>query len=227
MKRLMTIAIMMFLVAAQSPEAWAWHDETHVAIARVAGYRKWFNVTGADMIKVKAHGIEKTNHFVNNPRGTVVSAEMVMRQVGAYNRTGDPNGHLYGAIIAAIRDYLRVKKAGKYGEYHLAFAAHYIGDLSQPLHNTAYNDFNREHHSAMDGIVNDKVLGNLNQITLYDIVIASEQDLAREIVRIANLSMILGYRLQDEKRLLTRQEAYTQLSHSASLFRAVLRYVGQ
>jgi hypothetical protein len=50
-------------------------------------------------------------------------------------------------------------------------------------------------------------------------------DLAREIARIANLSMKLGYKLEDEKRLLTQQEAYQQISHSASLFKAVLKYV--
>jgi hypothetical protein len=227
MKRSITIAILMFILVLQFHTAWAWHDETHVAIAKAAGYKKWFNATGADIIKVKARWIEKTNHYVNNPRGTVVSAEMVLGQAAAYNRTGDTHGHLYGAIIAAIRDYLKVKKTGRYGEYHLAFAAHYIGDLSQPLHNTAYDDFNREHHSAMDGAVNDEVLDNLDHIKIYDIVIASEEDLAREIARIANLSMTLGYRLEDERRLLTRREAYTQLSHSASLFRAVLRYVGQ
>jgi hypothetical protein len=29
-------------------------DETHIAAAKVAGYSKWFNVCGLDMIKVKA-----------------------------------------------------------------------------------------------------------------------------------------------------------------------------
>jgi len=227
MKRWILITAMLFLCVVHSSPVWAWHDETHVSIAKTAGYRKWFNATGADMIKVKARWIEKSNHYVNNSRGTVVTADMVLGQVDAYNRSKDPDGHLYGAIIAAVRDYIAVKKTGKYGEYHLAFAAHYIGDLSQPLHNTAYNAYNRKHHKAIDGTINGEVLDNLDQIKIYEIVIESEVDLAREIARIANLSMVLGYRLEDEKRLLTRQEAYTQISHSASLFRAVLRYVGQ
>ena len=37
--------------------------------------------------------------------------------------------------------------------------------------------------------------------------------------------MALGYKLEDEGRLLSKEEAYQQISHSASLFRAVLRYV--
>jgi len=31
----------------------AWFDETHVAIAKAAGYPKWFNAAGPDMIKEK------------------------------------------------------------------------------------------------------------------------------------------------------------------------------
>ena len=79
----------------------------------------------------------------------------------------------------------------------------------------------------MDGIINDEVLDNLDKIKVYPIEIKTEQDLAREIARIANLSLVLGYKLEDEGRiLLTREEAYQQLSHSASLMKAVLEYVG-
>jgi hypothetical protein len=227
MKRSITVAVLVFLLVPQFHAAWAWYDETHVAIAKAAGYKKWFNAAGADMIKVKANRIEKFNHFANNPRGTVVTAQMVFNQVAAYNRSGDPHGHLYGAIVAAVRDYLKEKKNGKYGEYHLAFAAHYIGDLSQPLHNTLYDDYNRKHHAATDATVNAEVLDHLDRIRIHDLVIESEADLAREIARIANHAMTLGYRLEDEHRLLTRREAYAQLSQSASLFKAVLRYAGQ
>ena len=31
-----------------------WHDETHIAIAKTTGYKKWYNATGADMAKLKA-----------------------------------------------------------------------------------------------------------------------------------------------------------------------------
>jgi hypothetical protein len=75
-------------------------------------------------------------------------------------------------------------------------------------------------------IVNDEVLDNLDKIKVYPIEIKTEQDLAREIARIANQELVLGYKLEDEGRMLTREEAYQQLSHSASLFKAVLEYVG-
>ena len=45
------------------------------------------------------------------------------------------------------------------------------------------------------------------------------------LARIANQAMALGYKLEDENRLLTSEEAYQQLGHSASLIKGILRYV--
>ncbi|MBW2248283.1 MAG: hypothetical protein JRF62_14080 [Deltaproteobacteria bacterium] len=162
---------------------------------------------------------------MNNPRGTTVTAEMVFDQIDKYNKTNDLMGHLYGAIIASVRDYLKAKHEGKYGQYHLGFCAHYVGDLFQPLHNALYNSCNRKYHKTIDGIINDEVLDNIDRIKIYPIKINSEKDLANEIAKIANLSIKKGYQIQDEKRLLTKDEAYEQISHSASLFKAILEYV--
>ena len=194
-------------------------------MAKAAGYPKWFNSAGPDMIRVKMGNREGHNHFVNNPRGTSISSEMVIAQVGKYNRV-DPGGHLYGAIIRSTRDYVREKKEGKYAQYHLAFCAHYVGDLSQPLHNIEHTAFNRKYHRDVDGIINDEILNNLDKIKIYAIKIDSEEDLIKEVARIANLSMALGYKLQDENRLLTKDEAYVQIGHSASLFKAILGLLG-
>ncbi|MBN1833758.1 MAG: hypothetical protein JW896_16770, partial [Deltaproteobacteria bacterium] len=179
---------------------------------------------GADMTKLKAGDIENSNHYVNNPPGTIITPEMVMAQTEKYNRI-DEKGHLYGAIIVSVRDYIREKKKGKYGEYHLGFCAHYVGDLSMPLHNTLFNPFNRKHHVKIDGIIDEEVLNNLEKIKLYPIVIDSERTLVKEVARIANLSIKLGYRIEAEDRLLTKEEAYKQISHSASLLKGILEYV--
>jgi len=219
------ILLSIFFVINFAGNSYSWHDETHIAIAKATGYKKWYNATGADMAKLKAGKIEKLNHYVNNPRGTTVTPETVLQQAENYNNPTDLMGHLYGAIIASVRDYLKAKHTGKYGEYHLGFCAHYVGDLSQPLHNTLYNSYNRKYHQTTDGIINDEVLDNLDKIKIYPIKIESEKDLANEIAGIANLSIKKGYQIQDENRLLTKQEAYEQISHSASLFRAILRYV--
>jgi hypothetical protein len=68
-------------------------------------------------------------------------------------------------------------------------------------------------------------MDNIDKIKIYPIKIESEKDLAKEITRIANLSMKKGYQIEDENRLLTKEEAYEQISHSASLFKSILEYV--
>ncbi len=216
------LAITIFLVFPSNSSAW--HDETHIAIAKRAGYYKWFNACGADMAKLKAGDRESHNHYsLGNPLGRMITLELIMGQVERYNQV-DESGHLYGAIIASVRDYIRDKRMGKYAEYHLAFCAHYVGDLSQPLHNTVYNEFNQKYHVRIDGIINDEVLDNLHKIKMYPISIESEKGLAEEIARIANLSRTLGYKIEGEERLLTNRETYTQITHSASLFKAILQY---
>ncbi len=102
------------------------------------------------MIRVKIGSQEGHNHFVTNSRGTVVTPERVMAQVEKYDQI-DPQGLLYGAIIASVRGYFKTKSAGKYPEYHLAFCAHYVTDLSQPLHNIEHSPFNQRYHSLNSG----------------------------------------------------------------------------
>ena len=226
MKNSMISVLALFFIIFSS-HAWAWHDETHLAIAKAAGYAKWYHAAGADITKIKAGNVEKKNHYVNNPPGTSVTPEMVLKQARRYNQSFGLKGHLYGAIIASIREYRKTTLTGKYAEYHLAFCAHYVGDLSMPLHNTLYNDYNQKNHAATDGIIEEEVLYNLPLIEVYPITIESEEDLAREVARIANRSIHLGYQLEKEGRMISRQEAYTQVSHSASLFRGILNWLSK
>ncbi len=226
MRRALACCLILAALACPSPGR-AWHDETHLAIARAAGYEKWYNAAGADMAKLKAGGTEKRNHFAGNPPEAVVTPEAVLRQAELYDNWLDLKGHLYGAIVASIRQYRKTDMKGKYAEYHLAFCAHYVGDLSQPLHNTRYGAYNRRSHTATDAVIEAEALENVSRIEVYPIDIRNEEDLAREIARIANLSLTLGYRLEEEERLLTREEAYRQVGHSASLLKGILKWVGK
>jgi hypothetical protein len=54
-----------------------------------------------------------------------------------------------------------------------------------------------------------------------------EEDLVKEIARIANLSRQLGLKLRAENRNMTKEEAYIQLGHSASLLKAVINEVSK
>lgn len=232
MKKLTLTLAIIFGLMTFSGQSLAWHDKTHLAVAKVAGYDAWYNAAGADIAKIKAGDRERFNHWYNNNRKEEITVQIVLGQVPKYNRAYpwfDAEGHLYGAIIASLREYEKDKALGKYAEYHLAYSAHYIGDLSMPLHNTPFDDFNERRHSANDGIVEKTVLDQPQKITrhLYKITLRDdhfEADLAREIARIANLSRKLGYRLEKENRDMTPEEAYVQLGHSASLLKAVLQH---
>jgi len=207
--------------------SYAWYDRTHIAVAKVAGYEEWYNAAGADITKVKAGAKEEKNHYFNNNKNETVTDKMVLEQISLYDNPSDEEGHLYGAIIAALRNYRSVKKAGKFAEYHRAFAVHYIGDLSQPLHNVPHDSFNKTHHPYNDGIVDADILNNLSEIEkrMYEIKIRQdsfEEDLSKEIARIANISRQLGIKMKAENRDMTKEEAYAQLGHSASLLKAVL-----
>jgi hypothetical protein len=212
--------------------AQTWHDKTHLAICKEAGLDQWYSCAGPDIAKIKAGNIESYNHWFNNGAEAEITPQMVLDQIDRYNKRNkllDLEGHLLGAVIASLREYEKDRQSGKYAQYHLVYCGHYIGDLSMPLHNIAYDDFNKNHHHVNDGIVDDTILEEPEKITkhLYSINLSKtdfEADLAREIARMANLSRKLGYKLRSEKRDMTKQEAYIQLGHSASLFKAVLQH---
>ena len=211
--------------------ALAWHDRTHLSVAEAAGFELWYSAAAPDVAKSKSEfrPTEEKNHYFNNNAGKVVDAAMVMSQIERYNKPDDVEGHLYGAIIGAIRAYQAEQNTGKYAEYPLAFCAHYVADLSMPLHNTGYDDYNKNRHSINDGIVEQSVRNNLGYIqrNMEDITILNEADLAREIAKVANTARDLGIKIREEKRDMTQSEVYQQLSRSASLLHAVLRYVGK
>jgi len=227
--KLMMVLCLLLLFASQ---ALAWHDQTHLAICKAAGFDNWYSCAGPDIAKLKAGDIEAYNHWFNNTAEVEITPQMVLDQTERYNKDNvffDSEGHLLGAIIASLRAYEKDLRADKYAMYNLVYCAHYIGDLSMPLHNTAYDDFNKQHHSINDGIVEGTILKETEKIAghMYPINLSKkdfEADLAAQIARIANLSRRLGYKMRAENRDMTKPEAYIQLGHSASLLRAVLQH---
>jgi len=225
------IFVVLGLLLASSP-GHAWHDQTHLTVAKAAGLESWYNAAGPDLAKIKAGHIESYNHFFNNNAEAEVTSRMVFDQIERYNQRNillDTEGHNYGAIIASLRAYEKDLRAGKYAKYHLAYCAHYIADLSQPLHNIPYDAFNQTFHDINDGIVEATILAAPQKIVqhMYDMQLSQddfETDLAREIARIANITRKLGYKLRAENRSITKAEAYVQLGHSASLLKAVLHH---
>ena len=220
---------MMFYLMLSSVQAYAWHDKTHLSIAEAAGFELWYSATAPDVAKSKSEfrPIEEKNHYFNNNAQKEVDEVMVLEQASRYNKTGDAEGHLYGAIIGAVRAYKEESASGKYAEYPLVFCAHYIGDLSMPLHNTEYDDFNKKRHTVNDGVIESSVRNNIGYIqrNMSEITIENESDLAREIAKVANTARRLGIKIRKENRNMTQEEAYIQVSQSSSLLKAVLNYV--
>jgi hypothetical protein len=237
----LTLAIFLYL----SSPAHAWDDATHMAVVKAAGLDNYaYLAVGADMSKEKSGGHEDGNHYRNNAKGVKVTADMVLDQVRDYNSSSKDNGHLYGAIIAALTQYWERKSNHRYANYPLGFAAHYIGDLSMPLHNTDYNDFNKGHHRANDGVVKGgedeatdiKVARIAAEIRkrmagrpayrlprAKDDVVKFNRELAKKIAELANKSIALGYAMQDskpQKTLMSADDAYGQLAESAALLKA-------
>ncbi len=215
-------------VGALPSELFAWHDRTHLAIAEAAGFDLWYSAAAPDVAKSKVQftAIESPNHYYNNEAGRKVDASMVLDQVERYNRPGDQEGHLYGAIIGSVKAFRTLRKTGKYARYPLVFCAHYIGDISIPLHNTPYYEFNRARHSINDGVIDGGVRDSVASIRqrMRPIVIRNEEDFALEIARVAESGRELGLKMRSENRDMTPGEAYIQVIRSASLLKAVLAY---
>ena len=226
-------ALIIGLMIFGAQDIFAWNDETHLAIAKASDYKKWYNTTGPDIAKIKAGRVEKYNHYFRNNDNLEVTAQTVLLQAKKYNDPNDKEGHLYGAITASLREYKKDKQDCGNPEYHLAYCAHYIGDLSQPLHNTPNDSFNKERHKANDSALKEESMNEIASVIkkrIYHINLRDdffEEDLAKEIARIANISRELGYKIRAEKRNLTKEEAYVQVSHSASLFKAILKHLGK
>jgi hypothetical protein len=233
-------AILLFVIIAIpitiSP-VFAWHDETHLAIAKAAGYKKWYNCTGADITKLKAGSIEDYNHWFDNGKNVRITPELVREQVRKYNNPNDTEGHLYGAIVGSLQEYDDIvrNRPDKYAEYNLAFFCHYVGDLSQPFHNLPYDQFNKSHHKTNDGIVEndglEKITRLIKEKMKNDVVLRAdhfEEDLINEVARVANKSRELGAKLRKlydenpEKGDMTRTEVFEQLAMSSDLLRAVI-----
>jgi hypothetical protein len=229
MKRLSLGFLAVFLFFSCFSPAMAWHDRTHIAVGTAAQFDQAYNLAAPDVAKLKADTVEEYNHWVDNSETTTITKALIKGQIQKYNvgTEREKGGHLYGAIVAAVRAYQDESGAGKFATYHLVYAGHYIGDLSMPLHNIDNSLLDTlPNHYDNDHILEDEIANNINKIKLIPMTIKNEEDLIQNIALIATKAKDFGYKLLKEKRNMTKEEAYQQISQSASLFKAVLEYVG-
>lgn len=83
MNKIRLILAIIFGVMTFSGQSLAWHDKTHLAVAKVAGYDAWYNAAGADIAKIKAGDRERNNHWYNNNRKEEITAQLVLEGNGS------------------------------------------------------------------------------------------------------------------------------------------------
>jgi hypothetical protein len=203
--------------------AFGWGDYTHMAIGKAAGISTEYTIVGPDIIKLKFKN-EGKNHFYDAERDKPITRQDVVRQTYQYDKGTASRGCLLGAIVESYRAYRKaIEQNSRITHYFQGIMAHYIGDLSMPLHLMEYDDFNKEHHYSNDELIENEVMANMKKLAsgMKNMTIKDEDGLINEIIRLAEESKKLGYRLKDENRDMTREEAYRQAAMSASLIKAI------
>jgi hypothetical protein len=252
-KTLCPILAVFSLALAGSPDAWGWSCKTHVFIAEEAGIANPRAACFPDLSRKENDGLLGPFHWHNAAPDAVVSPDYIDRypvSAGVYLREGSlpaspvkirvphPAGVLYWKICD-LYQAMRASGGWEY-EYYLAAIAHYVGDLSQPLHNfpsgtmpaadgKSYPEaglWARKAHLDFDAALDpylplreaaDKAVAadaSAPEIT-------SLNDLKLRISKVANASIALAAVCYAEKRTLTKNEALRQVSMSVALLKAI------
>lgn len=198
--------------------SYAWFDKTHIAVGEAAGFNAYYDLAAPDIAKIRAKD-EGINHYFDNKPDDVVTVDFIKRQL--FEKDND-EGHLYAAIIESLRQYIDKKGSGKFADYHMVYVGHYVGDLVMPLHNIHQNSWGFAYHLDVDGTVEKDV--DYKKIKIENYTLHNEDEVMAKIADLANGSLRMANKMQTDKKVLTEEETYTQLSKGASLFKAILDY---
>jgi len=243
LKRVLVIILMVFNF---SPCAFGWSSETHIFIATEAGIKNPEVTCFPDLAREENIILAGPFHWHDAAPTTIVTPDYIdQHQIteGMYVKVGapeskpikmkvpDPSGVLYWKILE-LYQHMKGRTGWEY-EYYLTNIAHYVGDLSQPLHNFPYADhpagdgkaypeigfWAKEHHQQFDSVLDSflPLTGKEKetfQKMINPIQIASVDDLKKEISKIANSAISLANKCYAEKRLLTKDEALRQIAVS-------------
>lgn len=235
-------------------QAWGWSSETHTFIAEEAGLEYPLTACFPDLSKKDNEDLLGPYHWHNAAPATVVDAAYIDKfrvTQGPYIkksapeskaisiRVPDPAGVLYWEIIDLYK-----KLQGKSGwvrDYYLANLAHYVGDLSMPLHNfphgkdpasdgQVYADVGtwaKDNHAKFDEALDSwlplkPAKRQQFKALLTPVAISSEAQLKAEVAKIANKSITLANKCYSEQRKMTKEEALAQAALSVSLLKAIV-----
>jgi len=255
MRKNTNLLIFLLILFLPFSNSFAWDCKTHAYIAKKAGIRIPEAACLPDIIRDENPSLLAPFHYHNASPDTVVTPEYINKYtvkeeiITIDGRTINifvPHeaGILYWEIINIYEkmkslDMTKPDNQLAY-EYYIASIAHYIGDLSQPLHNFPYGsspasdgkvylkegEFNKEEHIKFDEAfsfylssdpeINQKIDNALNTVN-----IKSKDDLKKEIAKIANSAIKIANSCYKEKRLPSKEELIRQIASSISLIKAI------
>jgi hypothetical protein len=252
--RVLVFCVVVLIIHLSSPYACPWSSATHTFIAQKAGIPNPQYANFPDLSRNENYSLLLPYHWHDASPSTVVTPDYIDQYqitVGDYVKVGaseskpikikvpDHAGVLYWKILEL---YQQMKgTSGWEYDYYLFNSAHYVGDLSQPLHNFPYDNepasdrkiyseigaWSKENHRAFDDVLESSFPLDQKTEKIFDTWIAvpsikSSDDLKREISKVANHSIALANRCYSEKRIITKDEAMRQISKSVSLLKAII-----
>jgi len=238
--RMALAAVFTFCCMSACHVAYAWTDQAHMAIARAAGLKSYHNACAPDVTK---HVMNINNYTQTASKAHFYDATAPITKEDVYKQLemmethqGIEDGYVLGAILHTIRVSKGATEKGQFDEYKYDTLAHYIGDMVQPLHMTAYDAFNKKWHLQTDSILDnpnakwdvDGAIELSKELKVDDkLSFKSEEEIIDYLVVIANESYSKAEELRKANRMLTSEEALERASRGASFLRAVLRYCGK
>jgi len=239
------------LLAGNAP---AWSCKTHVFIARDAGVPNPHTACWPDLAKKENDALLGSYHWHNAAPDAKIDPAYVDRYqvreelfppagiTGSRTmkiRVPDPAGVLYWKIVETYRALKNA--AGWEYEYYLSNITHYVGDLSQPLHNFPYGTdpagdgksypeqgtWARRMHQDFDTALDPFIPLSGDEARHFAAMvrppsIGSDEDLKRAIAEIANKAISLANGCYSGKRAISREEALAQAAGSVSLLKAIV-----
>ena len=254
MKRIAATMLVCVCAVLWTGTGYGWSWRTHTFIAKQAGMENPRLANIPDASRFDDIYLLIRFHYHNAAPGTVVTSDYIdkydARETAMVPK--DDKGkakpvkimlpHEAGVVYWKIIDcYRKLKKTTYRSEYDYALMsiAHFIGDVSQPLHNyprdreiAADGKFYQEEgawgrklHKPFDNRFDQILLHKqslLPSINPKPVKISSERDLRREVAKLANGAIQIAGRCYKEQREMTDAEAIEQISGSIGLLKAVL-----
>lgn len=221
------VGVLLLLTLGALEPAQAWFDGSHRAIMIAAGApAEAHNASGPDMMTSKVPQ-EGHNHFSNAilDDHPAHARQQIRDQATRYDQN-NPEGHLLGAVLAALRTLQARQWRGGCAAYERGFLAHYVGDLLQPLHTGAYDAFNRREHLRIDGLMETvPKLATAVAAQMTPMNLRCEDEVVAAIAEAAHLAARMNVALRASGTL-SQEQGLILLAHAASLLRALYAYAG-